>query len=294
VPFIRYSRDKRGYENTFVMHAYRPGQGPQRARVLYLFRTPAHVKIGRKALEPEVMEALEHTHPDLSFDWTNVQTERTSEMPDSREGRDGRDRDRRDRFRDRGPDRQPQRPAATPPPAPVIDDESLLGRTVGAERAARLRGRYQELVERIGRRARTPEDRDRLMDRMQRLNPDEWGDEQAIRAAVATVEAEWDTLATELPSRRRGRRGGRHRQHGAVHDQRAPGLPPEAQDSSPSVIIEDDSYEDAEHAMGARDLLARSGDDGGVGATSAEPTSEPAGADETGDAAGTGDLPGDR
>jgi len=62
VPFIRHARDKRGYEQTFVMHAYRPGQGSSRARVLYLFRSPANMKVGRRALDAEVTEALEHTH----------------------------------------------------------------------------------------------------------------------------------------------------------------------------------------------------------------------------------------
>jgi hypothetical protein len=126
VPFIRYARDKRGYESTYVMHAYRPGQGPQRARVLYLFRTPAHVKIGRKALEPEVMEALEHTHPDLSFDWTNLPSERPIEPSDPRD----REREhRRSRPQSRGAEAPASRP--TPAPPPVIEDESPLGRVVG-------------------------------------------------------------------------------------------------------------------------------------------------------------------
>src|SRR5690242_1413225 len=159
------------------MHAYRPGQGPQRARVLYIFRTPAHVKVGRRALDPEVKEALEHTHPDLSFDWTNLPSERPAEPPEmrDREFRRGRDRDR-DRDRDRHGPRPAPRPAALAPP-PVLEDESPLGRVVGAERAARLRGRYADLAQRIGRRARTPEERDRLMERLQRLNPEEWADE---------------------------------------------------------------------------------------------------------------------
>ena len=73
MPFIRVTRDKRGYEATLVMHAYRPATGSQRGRVLYLFRTPTNVHVGRRALEPEVMEALEHTHPDLNFDWSALQ-----------------------------------------------------------------------------------------------------------------------------------------------------------------------------------------------------------------------------
>ena len=74
MPFLRHARDKRGYETTFVMHSYRPGQGQSagRTRLLYLFRTPSNRKVGRALLDPEVMEALEHTHPDLTFDWSGL------------------------------------------------------------------------------------------------------------------------------------------------------------------------------------------------------------------------------
>jgi hypothetical protein len=265
VPFIRYARDKRGYESTYVMHAYRPGQGPQRARVLYLFRTPAHVKIGRKALEPEVMEALEHTHPDLSFDWTNLSSERPTVASDPRD----RERDyRRSRPHARGAEVQAPRPA--PAPAPEIEDESPLGRVVGAERAARLRARYTELRVRIGRRSRTPEDRDKLAERLQRLNPEDWGDEAAVRAVVFTVEAEWDAIAAELPSRRRGRRGGRHRREADGADTGAPfGV---SQSTGSSGIIEDagpsgrqdGGHDEADLALDADDPLARGGRDGGL------------------------------
>jgi hypothetical protein len=280
VPFIRYARDKRGYESTYVMHAYRPGQGPQRARVLYLFRTPAHVKIGRKALEPEVMEALEHTHPDLSFDWTNLPSERPIEPSDPRD----RERDhRRSRPHGRGVEAPASRPAPAPPP--VIEDESPLGRVVGAERAARLRARYTELIVRIGRRSRTPEDRDRLAERLQRLNPEDWADEAAVRAVAFTVEAEWDAIAAELPSRRRGRRGGRHRRDGDGADSAAASAVRQA--SGPSGIIEDagprarqdGAHDEADLALDGDDPLARGGRDNGLRPEPAEPPSPSAPSD---------------
>jgi hypothetical protein len=201
VPFIRHTRDKRGYDTTYVMHQYRPAQGPQRTRVLYLFRSPAHVKIGRQPLDEEIREALEHTHPDVSFDWTTLSRE--SSVVRSEEPRE----------RERGPRAaRPPRPVSPPPAAPAIaEDRSLLGRVAGAERAAKLRAAYLDLLQRIGRRSRTPEERDRLTERMQRLNPDEWPDEAAARAQLDTVQAEWAAIAAELPARRRGRRGGRHR-----------------------------------------------------------------------------------
>jgi hypothetical protein len=205
LPFIRHSRDKRGYDTTYVMHAYRPQRGPQQTRVLYLFRSPSYVKLGRRPLDDEAREALEHTHPDVSFDWTVLGREA---IPP-----------RAPEHRDRGPQRpvRPSAPAA-PPPQPVqviLDDHSLLGRVVGAERAARLRAGYADLLQRVARRARTPEDRDRLLDRAHRLNPDDTVDEAALREAVETVEASWAAIVDELPARRRGRRAGRRRPGGA-------------------------------------------------------------------------------
>jgi hypothetical protein len=258
VPFLRHARDKRGYETTFVMHSYRPGQGPSagKTRLLYLFRSPSSRKVGRSLLDPEVMEALEHTHPDLTFDWTAMLRTPAPPLDQDRserggrgEGRDrggrqdrhdrndkhGGRRDRNDRS-ERRPDGQPrgdrqesgqprqeqrrrEQPVAAAAPAPVvpdvpavvIEDDSLLGKTLGAIEAARMRSSYNELLQRIARRARTPEERDRLIDRATRLNPDEWVDEAAITAGASSFASEWEAIREELPRRRRGRRGGRGR-----------------------------------------------------------------------------------
>jgi hypothetical protein len=201
LPFIRVTRDKRGYESTLVMHAYRATNAGQRGRVLYLFRSPSHVQIGRKALDTEVMEALEHTHPDLNFDWTSLM--RDPALRASPNDEDARPAPRRSSQR-----ASPPTPAA--PPVVILEDQSLLGRTVGAERARRLRTQFADLLQRIARRARTPDDRDRLTERAGRLNPDGWADETAIQAAVVTIETDWLAISAELPRRRRGRRGGRH------------------------------------------------------------------------------------
>ena len=181
MPFIRYTRDKRGYETTFVMHGYRPAQGPQRTRVLYLFRAPSHVRMGRRPLDEEAREALEHTHPDLSFDWSALDRES--------EGVRGADHRERERERDGGRPRRGAPPQGRPKPPPatplVVDDQSLLGRTLGGATAGRFRARYSELLERIIRRARTPEERDRLTELAQRLNPDDWPDAEAVGAHAA-------------------------------------------------------------------------------------------------------------
>jgi hypothetical protein len=220
LPFIRQTRDKRGYEVTYVMHAYRPqvsgGPVSGQTRVLYLFRTPGYVKLGRRPLDEEAREALTHTHPDLTFDWNSLGRSLSAPRLEPVVERS------RPEPRQR---RQREQPAAALPV--VLDDETLLGRVLGAVPAAELRQRYQGLLQQIGRRARTPEDRHRLVERVQRLNPDDWPDEAAIRASVETVAAEWEAVQSELPIRRRGRRGGRNRPRGR-----------DAQDSGASAIIE--------------------------------------------------------
>lgn len=271
MPSIRYTRDKRGYETTYVVHGYRPMQGPGRTRVLYLFRSPSHATVGRRPLDDEARVALEHTHPDVSFDWQALSREIA--MPRERE-RD-RDKDQPSRsWREIRAQQKEQKaaaaalaaPMASPAravPAVVVDDQSMLGRTLGAAEAARLRGRYAELMQRIARRARSPEERDQLTERAQRLNPDDWTDERAVRAGVSTVEAEWDTLSSALPQRRRGRRGGRRRDGSGS----AAGSPSSAIIASASDGDADEISEDGSLDRTARDSGADRNDDGlGTGA----------------------------
>jgi hypothetical protein len=275
VPFIRYTRDKRGYECTLVMHAYRPTQGPQRTRVLYLFRSPSHLKIGRQALDAEVAEALEHTHPDLSFNWSALVREGVTERPEPR-------------TRPARPDRR-QRADVAPKPVLAIDDQTVLGRVAGGAEAARLRRAFTELLQRISRRARTPEDRDRLTERAQRLNPDDWPDEAAARAGLSTLEADWEAIVAELPQRRRGRRGGRRRQL-----ERSAGADGPA---DPSGIMAEGGEFDVEAtddagAVAEPDRAADAGGDRGGHSPDAPEPAEAEGA-ERASAAPSGDVPGD-
>ena len=204
MPFIRQTRDKRGFEHTYVMHVARPANGPPRSRVLYLFRTPGSLAVGRTALDAEVMEALEHTHPDLSFDWNSMTREAVVTRAEPSAPRPSQQRPQRGR-----PSGPP--PRAAGPVAERIEDATLLGTTIGGRDAVRLRRLYHDVLHRIGRRARTPEDRESLLERAKKLDPDKWEDEAAIRAAAPSMEAECNRILAELPSRRRGRRGGRRR-----------------------------------------------------------------------------------
>jgi len=261
VPFIRYNRDKRGIETTLVMHAYRTPQGTQQNRVLYLFRSPSNLQVGRQALDEEVIEALEHTHPDLTFDWPGLLRDRVETRAEPRQ------KPRRPPGRGQGAveGKRQEREAAAAAPAEV-DDQSLLGRVLGAAEAARLRRRYAELLQRIARRARTPEERDRLMERAKRLNPDEWADEAAVRAGVSTVDGELDAIAGELPQRRRGRRGGRRRTTAT------------AASSDASAIMEargDSDEADSDQVAGASGAPDAGGDGRALGADPDPPEPEP-------------------
>jgi len=259
LPFIRQTRDKRGFEHTYVMHAGRPGAGHSRPRVLYVFRSPGNLRVGRRALDGEVREALEHTHPDLSFDWISLERETVvtrQEPPPPRQQRQARPRVHGAQGQ---PPPQPA-PSHVPPPA---EDFSLLGRTLGASTAARIRARFSEVSQRIGRRARTPEERDALLDRARPLNPDAWPDEATIREQAAIIDSALDGLAAELPSRRRGRRGGRHR-----HEQSR-----ESTSSGPSVIMagSEPSHENPTEARLDRlDGPSDAGSGAGFGAADAE------------------------
>ena len=199
------------------MHAYRPGSGQARTKLLYLFRSPSHVQIGRTPLDPEVREALEHTHPDLTFDWNGLLRDsppiqrqtRLDPRERDRQGRNGRAQKPASRQSGRPEARGDGRPVRLSPPAVELpDDDSALGQALGAAEAARLRHRYAELVQRVGRRARTPEDRDRLMAELVIVNPEQWAGRDVIGQQARGVDKTWDAIAAQLPKRRRGRRGG--------------------------------------------------------------------------------------
>ena len=71
LPFLRFTRDKRGYETTSLVHAGRR-DGRSRQRILYWFRTPPGVKVGRPALDEEAIRWIEEHNPDIEFDWPKI------------------------------------------------------------------------------------------------------------------------------------------------------------------------------------------------------------------------------
>src|SRR5688500_18171362 len=53
------------------MHWYREGTR-QRSRILYVFRSPGGVRVGRESLEPAILRDIEANYPDIAFDWKAV------------------------------------------------------------------------------------------------------------------------------------------------------------------------------------------------------------------------------
>jgi hypothetical protein len=72
VPSVRFSRDKRGYEYVYLVHTPTRRGKPGRTRVLYWYRTPPGVRIGRKPFDEEVRRTLEQQNPGVSFDWEAI------------------------------------------------------------------------------------------------------------------------------------------------------------------------------------------------------------------------------
>jgi hypothetical protein len=72
VAFLRFSRDKRGYEHFALVQPTTNRRGTTRQRVLYMYRTPPDVKVGREPFDEAVRRALEAQYPDMSFDWRKI------------------------------------------------------------------------------------------------------------------------------------------------------------------------------------------------------------------------------
>jgi len=132
VPFLKFDRDRRGYESTFLLHAARAA-GPGQPRLLYWFRSPPHVKIGRAAFDEDAIRLLEQQHPEVEFDWDRILTARPPVAPDARDPREGRPRGKPERraSREGRRDVPPQAPPRAVPPLtkppivfePVVADQ---------------------------------------------------------------------------------------------------------------------------------------------------------------------------
>jgi len=72
VAFVRVSRDRRGYEHIYLIDATARRGKASRPRVLYWFRTPPGVMVGREPIDESVRRTLEAQYPDVTFDWEKL------------------------------------------------------------------------------------------------------------------------------------------------------------------------------------------------------------------------------
>jgi hypothetical protein len=72
VPFVRVSRDKRGYETIYLVHTSQRRGRPPATRVLYAFRTPPGIRVGREPFDAEVRRTVEAQNPGVEFDWPRL------------------------------------------------------------------------------------------------------------------------------------------------------------------------------------------------------------------------------
>jgi hypothetical protein len=200
VPFLRVIRDKRGYETTYLMHWYRDGSR-QRSRILYVFRTPVGVRVGRHPLEPDVLRQIESLHPDIAFDW-NVVRDNQQVIEPALEPR---------RRRPKREDGDPASPALDgPAAAPAIETAaprpSIPAAIDGAtpdEQMTFLVKWYPIVRERIRLRTSDPARREALLSLAERLNPATWTDADQITTGLQQAGEALERLSRVFAKRRR-------------------------------------------------------------------------------------------
>ena len=207
MPFLRVIRDKRGYETTYLMHLYREGQR-QRSKILYVFRTPGGVRVGRDPLEPDVLRQIEAQYPDIAFNWALVR-ESQQLIETAAEPRRRRPRREEEAPAAASPPSIPE-PAPTPPPTatpPRIAIPSVIEGATPDERIAFLSQWHPIIRERIPSRTSDPARQEALNALTDRLNPANWTDADEITAGLQQAAEALERLSHVFAKRRRrGRR----------------------------------------------------------------------------------------
>jgi hypothetical protein len=182
------------------MHWYRDG-ARQRSKVLYVFRTPSGVRVGRPALDPDVAREIERQHPDITFAWDEVRSsQQVIEIsPEPRRRRRPESVGGADRTEERPVDAASEK---APPAEPI--PTALVGAT-SDEQVAFLTEWYPRVRERVTQRVADPERRDALLALTERLNPATWTDADALAEGLAAAAEALERLARVLSRRRRAR-----------------------------------------------------------------------------------------
>jgi hypothetical protein len=69
MPYCRILRDSRGHEYFALIHQSTARRGRVEQQLLYWFRTPPNLKIGRRAFDDDTARTIEAQYPDVRFDW---------------------------------------------------------------------------------------------------------------------------------------------------------------------------------------------------------------------------------
>lgn len=209
--FLRFTRDRRGYENTFLLHVAHPGERP---RVLYWYRTAPGVRVGRPALDEDAIRTIEEQHPEIEFDWPHILEVGAITQPEIEEHPPVRPKRRPVREVPRAVPVEPSRADAPEPGEDVTDEEpieeaaaaeappvrahDLLEELVGREIATRLHARYSEIIGRIHRLPADHAERTAWEARADALNPDNWVTPDEVLSGVERADELFDRLRREL------------------------------------------------------------------------------------------------
>lgn len=222
MPYLRLTADRRGFENTFLLHVPAPGEPP---RVLYWYRTAPGLRIGRPALDDGAMRTLEAQFPEIDFDWpyildmsamTPVEVE--APIPPRRRKPRKADDDQSGEDAPAAAPRAVAEPAADPegagaavaparaaaaapvePGAPPHDGPDLLADLLGRGIAASLRARHRQLQAQLdGRDWPDAAAKAALTARVAAIDPDQWATPEAVLQGMAGVEAEVEALREAL------------------------------------------------------------------------------------------------
>lgn len=220
MPFLRLTRDRRGFEHTLLLHADVPGETP---RVLYWYRTAPGVLIGRPALDEEAIRSIEEQHPHIEFDWPAILALREAMPPEEESVPERPARPRRTSRREPAS----RAPRMAPPPSveiepsdvaegrfdgalsesaaeeaaarpPIPTTHGLLEELVGRDIATRLRGRYAELLARIHERGFDELTLAGWLSRAEPLDPDTWLTPDAVLEGVRQADARLEALRSAL------------------------------------------------------------------------------------------------
>jgi hypothetical protein len=222
------------------MHAFHE-HGRAQPRILYWFRSPTAVRVGRPPIDEDAIRLIEEHHRGLAFDWSRILDSRVVSEPDrprvSQErastpvGRPSLERpvmeadapvadavapeprgDRRPRRRARRGDRRPpdaQAVSDAETPAARATEAAEVTRAIAAEEAfsvedlTRLRGRYAALMARIDQEVPDPAGAEPLREAAGALNPDTWVTSEDVGAALERYEATYRHLLDTLGPRSR-------------------------------------------------------------------------------------------